>query len=186
MLCPAARASPKGHVAGIGYRRRVTENGNRRLAAPEASLIDANAAWSAVLEAVPDVARGPDALDAFTPAVRRLHAMSLLAAEVNNGGFSQFFFNGGGPWLDDAIAGFNAVGLDDYRQLTADVADAVVARLDELVAAQRGRSLEAFEAWASKAGLEAFDDRWWELPDLDPVLDRFVAEHAAELWEPAS
>jgi len=146
----------------------------------------ADAVWDALREAVPDVSTRPEALDAYTPALRQLHAMSLLTAEVNNGGFSQFFFNGGGMWVDDAIAGWAAAGLPAHEELTRQATDAVVAGMDGLVAAQRGKTLEAYAAWASESDLGRFDDRWWELADHEPNLDRFVAEHLDEIWaEPA-
>jgi len=95
----------------------VTVDGRRLVPiTPLPTRVDA--VWDALLEAVPDVSTRPEALDAYTPALRQLHAMSLLTAEVNNGGFSQFFFNGGGMWVDDAIAGWAAAGLPAHEELT--------------------------------------------------------------------
>jgi uncharacterized protein DUF4375 len=156
----------------------------RRVKAPTPIPDNAADAWVAILQGVPGGLRQPEVLDDYTPAIRQLHAMSLLAAEVNNGGFSQFFFNGGGMWVDDAIAGFAAAGLDDHRQLTVDATNAVIANMDALVEAQRG-SKEGYADWSTKAGLDQYDDRWWELPDVDPALNRFLADHAREIWERA-
>jgi hypothetical protein len=158
----------------------------RRLAAPTPVPTSAIDVWIAIEQAVPSVTTRPEALDEYTPAIRQVYAMSRLSAEVNNGGFSQFFFNGGGVWLDDAIGGFAAPGLDGYRRLTIEAADAVVAQMNTLVAAQRGKALEAYAAWTENSDLERFDDRWWELPDLDEALDRFVADHAGEIWAGSS
>ena len=164
----------------------MREPSGRRLPRPVPHPASAADAWAAVVAAMPDLRRQPEALDPYTASMRQLHAMSLLSAEVNNGGFSQFFFNGGGLWLDDAIAGFAAAGLESYRSLAVEAADTVIARMDSLVGAQRAGGMDAYSAWAESAGLERFDDRWWELPDLDSALDRFVDEHAADLWEDAS
>ena len=154
----------------------------RRVEPPRPTPDNAADAWAAIVQAIPEGSRAREVLDAYEPAVPQLYAMSLLAAEVNNGGFSQFFFNGGGMWVDDAIAGFAAAGLVDYSRLTVDATNAVVTQMDALVEAQ-GRSLDGYADWSAKAGLDQYDDRWWELPDLDPALDRFLADHASEIWE---
>jgi hypothetical protein len=125
-------------------------------------------------------------LDAFTPAIRQVYAMSLLDAEVQNGGFSQFLYNGGGVWFDDAIVGFAAAGLTEHRRLTIEAADASVAGITGLSAAQAQPSTQAYATWAEDSGLETFDDRWYELPDVAAALDRFVADHADEIWEPSA
>jgi hypothetical protein len=158
----------------------------RRIPRPARVPTLADDVWTAILHAVPGVARRPDLLDEYTPAIRQLSAMSRLNAEVNNGGYSQLFYNGGGVVLDDAIAGFAAAGLDGHRQVTVDAADFLIPRIGALVAAQRTPSLEAYAAWAAASGLDAFDDRWYALPDVLPALTGFIDEHAAEIWEPTA
>jgi hypothetical protein len=137
----------------------------------------------AISEAVPGVFRDPYALDAYTPAIRQLYAMNLLSNEVDNGGFSQFFYNGGGVWLDDAIAGFEAAGLDGHRRVTIDAAEAVVPILATLTAAQQRASTTAYGEWAEQAGLDELDDRWYALSDIDTACERYMADHAAAIWE---
>ena len=158
---------------------------DRRIPRPAAFPDNALDVWIAIQEAVPEVARQPEVLDAYTPTIRQVYAMNRLDAEVNNGGFSQFLFNGGGAWFDDAIAGFDAAGLEAERQLTVEAADAGVAKIELLRAAWEGNTLESYAAWDEAAGFDAFDDRWYDLADVYPVLDRLVAEHADEIWEPA-
>ena len=158
-------------------------NEQRRLQRPATVPTRADEVWDAILQAVPDWRQRPEALDAYTSAIRRVHAMSLLAAEVNNGGFSQFMFNGGGVWFDDAIEGFAAAGLPEHSKLADEAAAAGAAQIETLIAAQRGPPLQAYAAWAKSSGLGVFDDRWYELEEAQPALDRFVRDHAAEIWE---
>ena len=66
-----------------------------------------------------------------------------------------------------------------------EAADAGVAKLDLLRAAWQGNTLESYAAWDEIADFRGGDGRWYALPDIYPVLDRFVAEHADEIWEPA-
>ena len=162
----------------------MTGSEGRRLDRPTVLPTDRFDLFIAITEAVPGVVRDPYALDPYTPAIRQLYAMNLLSNEVDNGGFSQFFYNGGGVWLDDAISGFEAAGLDGHRQVTIDAAEAVIPILATLTAAQQQASLSAYGDWAEQAGLDALDDRWYALPDIDAVCERFIADRTDEIWEP--
>jgi hypothetical protein len=163
----------------------VTGSEGRRLPRPATLPTDALEVWTRIVEHVPGIARDPEPLDPYTPAVRQVYAMSRLNVEVNNGGFSQFLYNGGGVWFDDAISGFEAAGLIEHRLVTVEAADAALAGIESLTAALRRPSIEAYATWAEGSGLGAFDDRWYALPDIDEGLDGFVAERADEIWEPA-
>ena len=163
----------------------MTGSEGRRLSRPAVLPADRFDLFIAISEAVPGVVRDPDVLDAYTPTIRQAYAMNLLSNEVDNGGFSQFFYNGGGVWLDDAIAGFAATGLDDHRQLTIDAAEAVMPIIATLTAAQQQASLDAYGDWAEQSGLDALDDRWYELPAIDDAFEPFMADRQDEIWEPA-
>jgi hypothetical protein len=156
----------------------------RRLPATEPRPADYLEAWMAIANAVPDVGRRIEALDPYSPAVRQLYAMARLNAEVNNGGFSQFFFNDGGVWLDEAIEGFGVAGLPEHQRLVGEVAEVGVGLLGELQAAWAEDTLEAYSAFdESAADLRPFDDAWYGLTGLDEALNRFVAEQAEAIWE---
>ena len=126
----------------------------------------------------------PESLDPYVPAVRGLYAAYLLDGEINNGGFSQLFFNGYGEWLDEAIAGLAAAGLEGHRQVMVEAADYGITLLDELQSAQAGASLQSYADWADTSGFRPFDDRWYALPSIDAAFDRYLVEHADEIWEP--
>jgi hypothetical protein len=161
----------------------MTDSG-RRLPRPTTVPTDPLEVYVLILTAVPDTMRQPEALDDHTAAIRQLHGMVRLGNEVANGGFSQFFFNGGGVCVDDAIAGFAAAGLPDHSALADAAAAAGVARIGDLRTALETGTLEAYGVWAEGSGLDGFDDQWYALPDIDDALDRFVADHAEEIWEP--
>ena len=48
------------------------------------------------------------------------------------------------------------------------------------------RSLDDYADWHAASSFGPFDDRWYALPSIDPAMDRFHADHVAEIWEPAS
>lgn len=157
----------------------------RRLPRPAALPAHAFDVYLHTIDVVPGAGSGPEALDPYSPSIRQLYAAFLLDGEINNGGFSQLFFNGLGDWLDEAIAGLAAVGLEDHRQVMVDAADAALSKLDDLHAAQRDKSLEAYAEWAGESELQPYDDRWYGLPAIDAAFDRFLVGHADEIWEPA-
>ena len=161
----------------------MSDNG-RRMPVPDPRPTDYLEVWMAIANAVPEVGRRIEALDPYTPQIRQLYAMARLNAEVNNGGFSQFFFNGGGVWLDDAIEGFGAAGLPDHERLVREVAEVGVGLLGDLQAAWAEGTLEAYSAFDEAAtDLRPFDDTWYGLSGLDETLDRFVAERPEAFWE---
>jgi len=159
-------------------------DGGLRLPRPTTVPTDALEVYVAILTAVPDTMRQPEALDDHTAVIRQLHGMVRLGNEVANGGFSQFFFNGGGVCVDDAIAGFAAAGLPDHSTVADAAASAGAAHIDDLRTALQAGTLEAYATWADGSGLDGFDDRWYALPDIDDALDRFLVDHVDEIWEP--
>lgn len=135
---------------------------------------------------IPGAGSGPEALDPYTAPVRQLYAAFLLNGEINNGGFSQLFFNGLGVWLDEAIAGLAAAGLDDHSAVLDEAGAHGATQLEALSAARRRGSLDDYADWHAASSFGPFDDRWYALPSIDPAMDRFHADHVAEIWEPAS
>lgn len=52
-----------------------------------------------------------DSIDRFPRPLVLLFAISLAESEINNGGFSQFFYNSSGIVAPEAIEGFKAIGM---------------------------------------------------------------------------
>jgi hypothetical protein len=79
-----------------------------------------------VFERVAKTVRIYDAPDVFLeqfralkPEVGHLYAAHWFQSEVCNGGFHQFFFNSTGVLAPEAIAGFRAMGLDEWAESLA-------------------------------------------------------------------
>ena len=49
--------------------------------------------------------------------VRAIYTTWLVDAEVNAGGFHQYFFNSSGQYAGDALAGYELLGADDYAAI---------------------------------------------------------------------
>ena len=60
-----------------------------------------------------------DGWDALTEAERHLCAIERLDAEVNNGGFAQYYFNGSGDHWQEALMGLEAIGASKRHEAMA-------------------------------------------------------------------
>jgi hypothetical protein len=135
---------------------------------------------------IPGAGDGPEALDPYAPPVRQLYAAYLLDGEIKNGGFSQLFFNGLGVWLDEAIAGLAAAGLHAHSKVLDEAGSFGATQLEALTTARRRGTLEDYVDWDATSNFRPFDDRWYDLPSIDTAMDRFLTDHAEEIWEPAT
>jgi uncharacterized protein DUF4375 len=54
---------------------------------------------------------------ALPAGVRAVYTTWLVDAEVNAGGFHQYFFNSSGQYAGDALAGYELLGAEDYAAI---------------------------------------------------------------------
>ena len=94
---------------------------------------------------------------------RAIFATFVVDAEVNNGGFNQFFYNPHGYLAGEALAGYELLGADDY----ADVMRAAIATYeserDQLAPFHDAGTLESFSQSYEHTKLGAVDDRYYTL-----------------------
>jgi hypothetical protein len=101
---------------------------------------------------------------ALPPGVRAIYTTWLVDAEVNAGGFHQYFVNSFGQYAGDALAGYELLGAEDY----AAVMRSAIATFE----IDRGRlaavEVEDPERDASSpvhAALQEIDQRYYALGD---------------------
>jgi hypothetical protein len=159
----------------------MPEIGRRLVGSPKGPPNIGLDTWGAILESGATDPSGP--LRTFTPTIQQLHAMYLVDGEVNNGGFNQLFFNGGGPWVARAAEGFERAGLNGHRDVVLHVQRPAAAEEPMRDAAHAAKTLQAFADTYDETDLGEFDDRWYGLPDIYETLDQFVVDHASDIWE---
>lgn len=97
--------------------------------------------------------------------VRAIYATFIVDAEVNNGGFNQFFYNPHGVLAGEALRGYELLGAEDY----ADVMRAAIATYeverDKLAPFHDAGTLEAFGESYEHTELGAVDQRYYTLGD---------------------
>jgi hypothetical protein len=100
----------------------------------------------------------------LAPGVRAIYTTWLVDAEVNDGGFHQFFFNSSGQYAGDALAGYELLAAEEY----AAIMRSAIATFE----IDRGR-LASFEAddpevfadSPAHAALREIDQRYYALGD---------------------
>ena len=113
-------------------------------------------------ERLPGLPADPTELIAATPGQRAVFAVSWLDAEVNNGGFHQFFFNPTGALASEALGGARLMGLREHAAVIEEAYSLfpngeVPVDFDERLALHQALSDEKAER------IEPCDERWYEL-----------------------
>jgi len=96
-----------------------------------------------------------------------VYATWWVEAEVNNGGFNQYFWNPSGEFQDEALRGYKLIGASKHEELLAEA----IKVNKEIQASQekykRAGTLKAFSESYKDNPLNKLDDRFYELKE-DP------------------
>jgi hypothetical protein len=104
----------------------------------------------------------------------------MLDAEVNNGGFDQYFWNTAGDLISEAIEGLENIGADDL----ASIAESALAELpDDYMAGSRERRRQQLDELQASPGsrLSGYDTTYYNSKD-DPIclLAAYMRENGLE------
>jgi hypothetical protein len=97
------------------------------------------------------------------PGIRATYLTWIVEAEVNNGGFNQYYFNTDGRFASEAVDAFEYFGATQHASLMKE-ANAVRASEAEEMAQFKG-SLEAFSESYEHTKLGPLDDRFYGLTE---------------------
>ena len=121
-----------------------------------------------------------EVFNGLSPGLRAVFSTWTLEAEVNNGGFNQFFWNSSGEYAADAVAGFDLIGAPAYARLmrrAITIRDADRAKTEAFK--QRG-TLEAFSESYKGNRLSELDHEFYKLGDsLSAARIKFVRSRPA-------
>ncbi len=124
----------------------------------------------------------PESLERYSGLSRAEQVFVLvweLEAEVNNGGFSQFYFNSSGDRATETVAALRAIGADR----TALIVERANARFASGPPADRAVRQEVLLEIDSNEGLfQDLDSEFYRYPnEISDLLMRFVREHRADI-----
>jgi len=98
------------------------------------------------------------------PGVRAIYTTWLVDAEVNAGGFHQYFFNSSGQYAGDALAGYELLGAEDYAAIMRSAIATYEIDRDRLAPVETDDP-ERFAELPVHAALEEVDQRYYALGD---------------------
>jgi hypothetical protein len=101
----------------------------------------------------------------LAPGVRAIYTTWLVDAEVNAGGFHQFFFNSSGQYAGDALAGYELLGAEEYAAIMRSAIATYEIDRDQLAAVEADDP-ETFADSPVHAALREIDQRYYALGDL--------------------
>ena len=113
----------------------------------------------------------------LSPEEKAVYAVDSFQSEVNNGGFSQYLYNGSGALAGELLASLAAIGADCTAEIYKDVLSLLPPELptDELL---RNELLDDVITADISAVMSAADDRFYTYPDdLEELLYRFIINH---------
>jgi Domain of unknown function (DUF4375) len=119
----------------------------------------------------------------MTPGQRALYALNAATDEINNGGFSQYYWNSSGALAMPAIGGARLVGAKPYEQLLRGGAALFP---DGRVPTEHARRQELVDSGEVPEGkLSALDERWFQAEErqpLDDYLAAYIRDHPDEFF----
>jgi hypothetical protein len=116
-------------------------------------------------------------IHALPPGIRAIYTTWLVDAEVNAGGFRQYFFNSSGRYAGEALAGYELLGIEEY----AAVMRSAIATFEidrERLAAFEVEDPEVLADGRARAALDEIDQRYYALGDrIYHAWAVFVVDH---------
>lgn len=106
----------------------------------------------------------------------------ILEAEVNNGGFNQFFVNSSGQFAEMALKSLEALGAKDHYTVVkrAIQLHAEESSNSELQALYAERTAEAFAKSYELTSLDECDTPFYQLGDLGEIRVHYIRLHPDE------
>jgi uncharacterized protein DUF4375/uncharacterized protein DUF1629 len=120
----------------------------------------------------------------WSPGLRMLWATQLVDDEVSNGGFNQYFFNTGGHFVDEAIAGFKLIGAPERAELVAAAAEQLLRDAPQLRPFYEKGTLEAFMESYRHTDLSTLDAAWHSATEFSSRRTRYIRSHPEEFLLP--
>jgi Domain of unknown function (DUF4375) len=138
----------------------------------------AECAVAALFEKIPEDDRGAlAAFKSYSAGQQALYAIWVVDGEVRNGGFNQYFFNGGGDSAQAAADGFRLVGSEPHAKLVDEAIAAYRKDKARMDATRAQGSLEAFSESYKDDPYDALDSAWYKLASPTELADAYVKKH---------
>ena len=114
----------------------------------------------------------------LSPGFRMVYATWQVEAEVNNGGYNQFFWNSLGEFADDAVAGFRLIGAREHAKMTQDAIAIYEKEKHTHERFKRQGTMAAFSESYKHTSLNDLDKLFYHLTeDLSKLRIAYIRAH---------
>ena len=121
----------------------------------------------------------------WTKPRQAIYTIWLLEAEVNNGGFNQFYSNSSGQFYKNLPAALKLVGATKFADL-AERANKTYEQENEKITKHQDGTVEGFSKSYENNPLNKFDDEFYSLykaEDLQQLQVNFIRKHKYEFTD---
>ncbi len=119
-----------------------------------------------------------DEIEKLNECEKTFFLTQALEAEINNGGFSQFFFNSAGNFAYETVTAFEAIGAVK----TANICRKAIASFGKKIPKDRGKRMDFLDEYEDDVSdiLNECDDAFFEYEeDLNQLNFDYIAKHQA-------
>jgi hypothetical protein len=109
--------------------------------------------------------RREDLSQELSPGLNAILLTWEVEAEVNNGGFNQYYFNSTGPFAEDAVKAFEFFSASQHAQLMREAIKVRAAEEAEMQKFKDENTLEAFSESYKATKLGDLDERFYDLKE---------------------
>jgi hypothetical protein len=101
----------------------------------------------------------------LAPGVRAIWLTWIVEAEVNNGGFNQYYYNTDGEFASEAVAAFEYFGAKQHAALMREANSVRAAEAARMAKFKQQGTLQAFSESYEHSKLGPLDDRFYKLTE---------------------
>jgi hypothetical protein len=122
-------------------------------------------------------------LDASPEGFGVVHSVWLLDSEIQNGGFHQYFWNHKDVHVEITRRALARLGAMDHLALFEEALSVLQREPSGPSGGSPQEVLEAFSQSAPTSALNPLDSRWYNLPELAPMLVAYLRANPEAVWE---
>jgi hypothetical protein len=122
-------------------------------------------------------------LQSVSPGMWMVYITRCVEAEVNNGGFHQFFYNSSGKLAQDSIACYELLNSPAYADLMRRAIACLEQEAEMQAEIRREKSIETFFGSYKKTNLGNLDKEFYAMEKTSPLQllrVRYIREHPQE------
>ncbi len=109
----------------------------------------------------------------------------MLQAEVNNGGFNQFYYNSSGQFSEMALTGLKLIKAEKFADLL-DRANKTYSKIADDLKEKDDGTIESFSESYENNPLNKLDDEFYELDEterLDSIQIKYIRENKSQFTD---